>query len=79
MKLNSSFSSGYTIRYSTSSKFKKNVRTKKASASTTKVTLKKIQKGKKYYVQVTPYTDVRNRVTGVTKKIDGCKSKVKKL
>lgn len=37
---------GYEIQYSTDKKFKKGVKVKKANAKTTKVTLKKLTKGK---------------------------------
>ena len=46
---------GYEIQYSTDKKFKKGVKVKKANAKTTKVTLTKLTKGKKYYVRVRAY------------------------
>lgn len=44
---------GYEVRYSTNKKFKKSV--KKVKTTSLKVTLKKLKKGKKYYVKVRPY------------------------
>ena len=46
--------------------FKKGVKVKKANAKTTKVTLKKLTKGKKYYVRVRAYRvdEDDNRVNG---------------
>lgn len=58
---------GYEVQYSTDKKFKKSVKTKKLNAKTTKVTLTKLTKGKRYYVRVRAYrydTD-GNKVTGV--------------
>lgn len=57
---------GYEIQYSTDKKFKKGVKVKKANAKTTKVTLKKLTKGKKYYVRVRAYRvdEDDNRVNG---------------
>lgn len=46
---------GYEVQYSTSNKFKNGVKTKKAGAGTTKVTLTKLNKNKKYYVRVRAY------------------------
>ena len=71
--------SGYRIRYSTSKNFKKGVKIRTVSASSKKITLKKLKKGKKYYVQVIPFTKVKNRVTGVRKVIYGKKSRVKQI
>lgn len=57
---------GYEIQYSTDKKFKKDVKVKKANAKTTKVTLTKLKKGKKYYVRVRAYRvdEDDNRVNG---------------
>ena len=57
---------GYEIQYSTDKKFKKGVKVKKANAKTTKVTLTKLTKGKKYYVRVRAYRvdEDDNRVNG---------------
>ncbi len=54
---------GYQIRYSTNSKMKS---AKKAQAKTPKVTASRLQKGKKYYVQVRAYKfdSAKNRVYG---------------
>jgi ABC-type transporter Mla subunit MlaD len=72
--------SKYKVNYKTGKKAKnKKVNKKTSGAKTLKCTLKKLKKGKKYYVQVIPYTNVKNRVTGVKTTIDGQKSNVKKL
>jgi hypothetical protein len=56
------YADGYEIKYSTSSKFKKNV--KKVKTESLKKTLKKLKKGKTYYVKVRPYyKDSLGRVT----------------
>ena len=47
------YADGYEIKYSTNSKFKKNV--KKVQTKSVKKTLKKLKKGKTYYVKVRPY------------------------
>lgn len=41
--------------------------------------VKKLKKGKNYYVQITPYTNVKNRVTGVKTTITGQKSRTKRF
>lgn len=46
---------GYEIQYSTSKSFKSGVKVKKAGAKTTKVTITKLKKNKKYYVRVRAY------------------------
>ena len=71
--------SGYQIRYSTSKKFKKNVKTKKAGAASVKLTLKKLKKGKTYYIRIRPYSKVRNRITGEIRMVYGQMSGVKKI
>lgn len=50
--------SGYAIQYSTSKKFKKSVTVKVKKAKTTSTTLKKLKKGKTYYVRVRAYKTV---------------------
>lgn len=45
---------GYRIQYSQDYKFKKGVKT--AYSPTTTYTIKKLAKGKRYYVKVCPYT-----------------------
>ncbi|MDD7402774.1 MAG: fibronectin type III domain-containing protein [Butyribacter sp.] len=62
--------SGYQIVYSTSSKFKA---AKKVTTKKTSYTLKKLKKGKKYYVKVRAYKTVDG------KKIYGAYSAVKKI
>lgn len=63
---------GYRIVYSTDKKLKKSV--KKASTSKTSCTLKKLSKGKKYYVKVQAYKKGKNG-----KKVYGSYSAVKKF
>lgn len=46
---------GYEIQYSTSKTFKSGVKVKKAGTKTTKVTITKLKKNKKYYVRVRAY------------------------
>ena len=70
---------GYRISYSTSRKFKKNVKTKKAKAKAKSITLKKLKKGKTYYIKVQPYSRVTNRITGETKVVRGKASAMKKV
>ena len=57
---------GYEIQYSTDKNFKKGVKVKKVNAKTTKVTLTKLTKNKKYYVRVRAYRvdEDDNRVNG---------------
>ncbi len=57
---------GYEVQYSTDKKFKKDVKVKKVNAKTTKVTLNKLKKGRKYYVRVRAYRvdEDDNRVDG---------------
>lgn len=57
---------GYEIQYSTDSKFKKGVKTVKANAKTTKVTINKLSLKKKYYVRVRAYRfdEYENKLTG---------------
>lgn len=63
---------GYEIQYSTNSKFTK-ATTKTVKTAGTKVTLKKLKSGKKYYVRVRAYRNV----SGI--KICGIYSKVKSI
>lgn len=55
--------SGYQIRYTTDKKLKKNFKTaaKIKSNKTTKMTVKKLKKGKTYYVQVRAYKTVNGK------------------
>lgn len=64
---------GYQVTYSTSKKFSKK-KTKSLNTGSTKVTLKKLKKGKIYYVKVRAY---KTDSTGV--KVYGKYSKVKKI
>lgn len=63
---------GYRIQYSTSSKFKK-AKTVSCSKKTVKKTIKKLKKGKKYYVRIQAYKKIGN------KKYYGNYSKVKSV
>lgn len=63
---------GYQIQYSTSSKFKK-ATTVTFSKKTVKKTIKKLKKGKKYYVRIRAYKKIGN------KKYYGTWSKVKNV
>ena len=73
----SSGASGYRIRYSTNKKVWLVAKTKKTSS--TEITLKHLNTFSHYYVQVIPYTTVRNRVTGIATTINGQKSETKKI
>ncbi len=54
--------SGYEVQYSTSKKFtKKATKTVKAKKSSKKTTIKKLAKGKKYYVRVRTYKTVNGK------------------
>jgi hypothetical protein len=49
---------GYEIQYSTNSKFKKNVKVKRITkTSTVKTTIKNLKKNKKYYVRIRTYVN----------------------
>ena len=54
--------SGYQIRYSTNPKFKKSVKVIKVGKNTTRKTVKKLKKGKKYYVQVRGYRKEHGKI-----------------
>ncbi len=65
---------GYEVQYSTNRKFKKNVKTKTVkSAKKTSLSIKKLKKGKTYYVRIRGYS------LAASKKIIGSWSKVKKI
>ena len=54
--------SGYEVQYSTSKKFtKKTTKTVKVKKSSKKTTIKKLKKGKKYYVRVRTYKTVNGK------------------
>lgn len=57
---------GYEVQYATDKKFKKGVKTVKANAKTTKVTISKLKKGSRYYVRVRAYKNDEdgNKITG---------------
>ena len=67
--------SGYEIRISTDSKFKKNVTTKTIQKNkTVKATFKRLKKGKKYYVQIRAYKISNGtKLYGVWSKRETCK------
>ena len=69
--------SGYAIQYSTSKKFKKPVTVKVKKAKTTFKTLKKLKKGKTYYVRVRAYKTVSG-TTYYGKYSSGKKVRIKK-
>ncbi len=72
--------SGYQIRYSTSKKFKKGVKSVKVNkASITKKTLKKLKDGSTYYVQVRSFKKIKNQANGRTAVTYGKWSKTKKF
>ncbi|MDR3225033.1 MAG: fibronectin type III domain-containing protein, partial [Clostridiales Family XIII bacterium] len=53
---------GYQIKYTTDKKFKKSIKTKTLKKNTTvKYTIKKLKKGKTYYVKVRAYNKVANK------------------
>ncbi|MEY8516401.1 leucine-rich repeat protein [Lachnospiraceae bacterium 29-84] len=53
---------GYVVEYSTDPKFKKNVKRKTITKNaTTSVTLKKLAKGRKYYIRVKAYTKISGK------------------
>lgn len=68
----------YKVYYSTNKKMKKGVR-KLTVTGSTKATLKKLKKGKTYYIAVRAVTEVENKATGEKVKVEGAKSKVKKV
>ena len=58
---------GYEIQYSTDKKFKKNVKVKTVKkAKTTKLSVKKLKSGKKYYVRIRSYKTIK--ISGKNKK-----------
>ena len=63
---------GYQIQYSTNNKFKK-AATVTCSKKTAKTTIKRLKKGKKYYVRIRAYKKIGN------KKYYGAWSKVKSV
>ncbi len=62
--------SGYVVEYTTDKNFKKDVKKVTISKNkTTGTTIKKLKKGKKYYVRVKPYTTIdKKKVYGKTSK-----------
>lgn len=62
--------SGYVVEYTTDKNFKKGVKKVTISKNkTTGTTIKKLKKGKKYYVRVKPYTTIdKKKVYGKTSK-----------
>lgn len=62
--------SGYVVEYTTDKNFKKGVKKVTISKNkTTSTTIKKLKKGKKYYVRVKPYTTIdKKKVYGKTSK-----------
>ena len=71
---------GYQVRYSLKKNFKKKTKIKKINKpGITKITLKKLKKGKVYYIQVRPVTKVTNLATGKSRIIYGRWSNKKKV
>ena len=70
---------GYIVEYSTSKNFKKNVKkVEMKNNKTTSTTVKKISKGKKYYVRVKAYTKIgKKKVCGIQSKTLSVKVKKK--
>ena len=55
------------------------MKTKNVKSTAKKTTLKKLKKGRTYYVKVRAYKDVLNKATGETIQIYGKDSNVKKV
>lgn len=70
---------GYIVEYSTSKNFKKNIKKVEIKNNkTTSATLKKLSKGKKYYVRVRAYTKIgKKKVCGTQSKALSVKAKKK--
>lgn len=68
---------GYEVQYATDKKFKKGVKTVKANAKTTKVTISKLKKGTRYYVRVRAYRydEDGNKVVGSWSSVKNVKIK----
>ena len=71
--------SGYQIQYSVKKSFKKGVKTRKVGAKKKAIKLKKLKKGKTYYVRVLPYTKVTHSRTGESRIVFGKTSNTKKV
>ena len=70
---------GYQVFCSTSKKFKKGLKKKTVKDPTkTKLTVKKLKKGKTYFFKIRPYTNIADSATGDTSKVYGKWSNVKK-
>ena len=71
---------GYQVFCSTSKKFKKGLKKKAVNdPAKTKLTVKKLKKGKTYFFKIRPYTDIADSVTGDTSEVYGKWSNVKKV
>ena len=65
---------------STSKKFKKGLKKKAVNdPAKTKLTVKKLKKGKTYFFKIRPYTDIADSATGDASKVCGKWSNVKKV
>ena len=54
-------SDGYQVQYSTDKKFKKNVKSVNVSKKSTKATVKKLKKGKTYWVRMHSYKKINGK------------------
>lgn len=70
---------GYQIRFSLSKNFKSGVKTKTLKRRAYKATIKRLKKGKTYYVQARPITIVKNEATGTSTSVKGAWSKTKRV
>ena len=70
---------GYVVKYSTNKKLKKAKEKEIAKATAKTVTLKKLKKGKTYYIAVAAYVDNTNQTTGEVEELFGDWSKTVKV
>ena len=70
---------GYVVKYSTNKKLKKAKEKEIAKATAKTVTLKKLKKGKTYYIAVAAYLDNTNQTTGEVEELFGDWSKTVKV
>lgn len=70
---------GYQICYSTSKKFKKSVKSINIDKSNAKKILKKLKSGKKLYVKIRTYKNIKNPASGKKTTVYGEWSKVKSI
>lgn len=70
---------GFQIKYSTDKKFKKSVKTIIIDKSNAKKILKKLKPGKKLYVKIRAYKNIKNPASGKKTTVYGVWSKVKSI